>query len=518
MKIVTASQMREIEARSEAEDVSTDALMERAGLEAARRVRYHVGHLIGVPILVLVGPGNNGGDGLVAARRLHAWGARVTAVLCTRRSGPDPKADRLRDSGVPVVEAWDEGGVSRLQELLARSHVVIDAVLGTGRSRPIGGYLREALLAVRSERERRPELRVIALDVPSGLDADTGSVDEVCPGADVTVAFGYAKAGLFLHPGADRVGAVEVVDIGLPPGLDDDVRLWLMTDEWASGQLPHRHSDAHKGSFGKTLVVAGSRNYVGAASLAAGGAMRAGAGLVTVAAPERLQAAIMSRSPEPTYLPLPESGVDAARIVLEAASGYDAVLIGCGLGQAPETAAMARELLLSGGLDRPLVIDADGLNVLARLDENWGRMIDGVAVLTPHAGEMARLLGRSIDDVQADRLSTAMDSARAWGHVVVLKGAHTIVASPDGEGAVSPFANPGLATAGTGDVLAGAIAGLLSQGVAPFEAAVLGVYLHGAAGERVKRSLGTSGVIASDLLPELPRAIKGIRGDVHGMI
>ena len=268
-------------------------------------------------------------------------------------AGRTPRQTVCETRAFPVVEAWDADGVSRLRELLEQSHAVIDAVLGTGRSRPIGGYLREALLAVRSERERRPELRVIALDVPSGLDADTGSVDEVCPGADVTVAFGYAKAGLFLHPGADRVGAVEVVDIGLPPGLDDDVRLRLMTDEWASGQLPHRPSDAHKGSFGKTLVVAGSRNYVGAASLAAGGAMRAGAGLVTVAAPERLQAAIMSRSPEPTYLPLPESGVEAARIVLEAASGYDAVLIGCGLGQAPETAAMARELLLSSGLNRP---------------------------------------------------------------------------------------------------------------------------------------------------------------------
>ena len=352
---------------------------------------------------------------------------------------------------------------------------------------------------------------LFALDVPSGLDTDSGSVDEVCPAADVTVAFGYPKTGLFIFPGADRVGAIDVVDIGLPAGLDDDVRLRLVTEDWASTLLPTRPSDAHKGSFGKALIVAGSQNYAGAASLAAGGALRSGAGLVTVAAPERLQASILSRSPEPTYQPLPESGEEAARIVQDATGGYDAVLVGCGLGQAPETVTMARELLLSGGLDRPLVIDADGLNALASLDEDWARRLSGPAVLTPHAGEMARLLGRTIDDVQGDRLSTALDSAAKWGHVVVLKGAHTIVAWPDGDGAVSPFANPGLATAGTGDVLAGAIAGLLSQGVEPYEAAVLGVYLHGAAGERVRRRIGTAGVAASDLLPELPWVIRGLR-------
>ena len=512
MKIVTSSQMREIEQRSEAAGVSTDALMERAGLEAARRVRHHMGHLSGVPVLVLVGPGNNGGDGLVAARRLHQWGARVTVALCARRREPDPKADRLRSAGVTIMEASDEDGVRCLREPLSRCHTVVDAVLGTGRSRPIEGALREAMLALRSERERRPDLRLFALDVPSGLDADTGGVDEVCSSADVTVAFGYPKIGLYAYPGADNVGKVEVVDIGLPPGLDDDVKLRLMTAGWVGGLLPSRPSDAHKGSFGKTLVVAGSQNYAGAASLAAGGAMRVGAGLVTVAAPERLQASILSRSPEPTYLPLPESGEESARIVLEAAPGYDAVLIGCGLGQAPGTVSMVRALLLSGGLERPLVIDADGLNALASLDEDWAHRVSGPAVLTPHAGEMARLLGRSIGEIQGARLTTALDSAAAWGHVVVLKGAHTIVASPDGDGAVSPFANPGLATAGTGDVLAGAIGGLLSQGVAPYEAAVLGVYLHGAAGERVTRRIGTAGLAASDLLPELPMAIRELRG------
>ena len=502
--------MRDIEERSEGVGVSTDALMERAGLEAARRVRHHVGHLIGVPILVLVGPGNNGGDGLVAAWRLHEWGARVTAVLCAPRKQPDPKAERADAIGVPVLDACDDVGRHQLLGLLAQCHVVVDAVLGTGRSRPIEGALRETMLALRREREARTDLKLVALDVPSGLDADSGSTDEVCPAADVTVAFGYPKTGHYLYPGADSVGVVEAVDIGLSAGLDDDVRLRLMSSEWAAALLPTRPSDAHKGSFGKTLVVAGSQNYAGAASLAAGGALRAGAGLVTVAASERLQAAILSRSPEPTYLPLQESDEAAASVVLSVTGGYDAMLVGCGLGQAPETVAMARAILLSGDLDLPLVIDADGLNVLARLDDEWAHRIAGPAVLTPHAGEMARLLGRSIEDVQGDRLSAALDSAVAWGHVVVLKGAHTIVASPSGEGAVSPFANPGLATAGTGDVLAGAIAGLLSQGLSSFEAAVLGVYLHGAAGERVTGRIGTAGVAASDLLPELPRAIRRV--------
>ena len=520
MKIVNAELMREIEARSERAGVSTDELMERAGLEVARRVRHHVGHLIGVPILVLVGPGNNGGDGLVTARHLHNWGARVTVYLCMDRRSPDPKLDDVQKRGLPIVRASDDGRLARLEELLSRAHAVVDAVLGTGRSRPIEGVPRQILSSLGLEMGWRRDMIVLALDLPTGLDSDSGAVDPVCPGADVTVALGYPKTGLFLHPGADAAGTVEVVDIGVPPGLDEDMPLDLMTDGWASDTLPYRSSGSHKGTYGKTLVVAGSRNYVGAAYLAATAATRVGAGLVTIAIPESLQAAIASSAIEPTYLPLPESspGVvasGAASVVLEAAAEYDTMLIGCGLGLAPTTVEMVEEVLLSGAKLPPLVVDADGLNVLARSGDEWWSRLPKPAVLTPHAGEMARLVGKTAEEVQAYRIEAAIGSALQWGQVTVLKGAHTIVADPEGTAMISPFTNPGLATAGTGDVLAGAIAGLLSQGLRPIDTtAALGVYLHGAAGERVRDRLGEAGMVASDLLPELPRAIDALRTPV----
>ena len=517
MKIVTSEQMRQIEARSEQAGVSTDALMEKAGLAVARRVRHHAGPLIGVPITVLVGPGNNGGDGLVTARHLVRWGARVWVYLCAQRRQPDPKLAALDERGVVVRQASEDDGLRELTNALARSHVVVDSVLGTGRARPLEGTLREVFLRL-AETAAAAGPQVIALDLPSGLDADSGSVDPACAGAHVTVTLGYPKLGLFAFPGADKIGALEVADIGIPAGLDEDVGLELMTDAWAAANLPVRPSDAHKGTFGRTMVVAGSANFVGAAQLAVSAATRVGAGLVTLAIPSSLQAAVAAKVTEPTYLPLPESSPgeaapEAARQIADRLEGYDSVLVGCGLGQAPGTIAMAEELLLSGSLRTPTVVDADGLNILAQSNGvDWWERLSGRAVVTPHPGEMARLTGETTGAIQKDRLGAATASARRWNKVTVLKGAYTIVASPDGSAKVSPFANPGLASAGTGDVLAGVIAGLLSQRMTLEDAAALGVFLHGAAGEVVRQELGAAGMIAGDLLPALPRAMRDLRG------
>ena len=520
MKIVTADQMRSIEDRSEEAGVTKDALMENAGLVVAQRIRHHLGHLVGVPVVVLVGPGNNGGDGLVTARHLHRWGARVLVYLCHDRREPDPKLDIVRELGLLIAHASQDEGLVRLKEALASAHLVVDSVLGTGRARPIEGALKAILLELSDARARRPEPRVLAMDLPTGLDADTGAVDPVCPTTDITLTLGYPKVGLFVFPGAEKTGSLEILDIGIPGGLDNDVALELMTSAWASAILPVRPSAAHKGSFGRTLVVAGSRNYVGAAYLAATSATRVGAGLVTVAIPQSLQMAVASKATEPTYLPLPESspGVvspdEAASIIFENLDGYSAMLVGCGMGQAPETGAFIERLLYSGATLPPAIVDADGLNFLSMstsAEKGWWERFPTTAIVTPHPGEMTRLTGESTSDIQGDRVNKAVNSAMKWNKVTVLKGAYTVVAFPDGRAMISPFANPGLASAGTGDVLAGSIAGLLSQGLTLDDAASLGVYLHGAAGERVRDALGDTGMIASDLLPILPRVIKGLR-------
>ncbi len=515
MKIVTADEMRRIEDRSEEMGVSKDALMERAGLESARYIRRRFSPLFGVPVVVLVGPGNNGGDGLVVARHLHRWGARVSVYICRDRRAPDPKLDIVNGLGISVVAASGDDGLRRLRGLLGTAHVVVDAVLGIGRLRPLEGTVRDILLMLAETKAARPEMSTVAIDVPSGMDGDSGDADPACPAVDITLSMGYPKVGHYAYTAASRIGRLDTVEIGLPDNVDGDVPLSLMTDGNMRPMLPLRPSDSHKGSFGRTMVVAGSLNYIGAAYLAGSAATRVGSGLVTIALPSSIQMAVAGKATEPTYLPLGESspGValpSSAGDVLGALGDYNSLLIGCGMGQAADMQKFIESVLLSDEQLPPTVVDADGLNTLARTERWWERFTD-LAVLTPHPGEMARLTGMSTGQVQADRIGVAVESAAQWNKIVVLKGAHTVVAYPVGRAMVSPFANPGLATAGTGDVLAGSIAGLLSQGVSLEDAAALGVYLHGLAGECVRSRLGDTGMVASDLLPELPLAIKAMR-------
>lgn len=514
MKIVNTRQMRCIENRSREAGVGDSALMENAGLAVAEYVRNHLGEVRGVSIIVLIGPGNNGGDGLVTALHLRKWGGIVTTYVCQANRDKDPKIAILEKMGVRMLFASRDKEFAGLRCTLMSTQIVIDAILGTGRSRSITGVLRNVLIELSFARERRSGLQVVALDVPTGLDANTGLVDPLCPVVDVTVALGYPKVGLYELPGAKHAGHVRVVDIGVPPGLADDINIDLMTPEFAHAILPSRPLYAHKGTFGRALVVAGSSNYVGAAYLASSAAFRSGAGLVTLAIPRSLQMAVASKVLEPTYIPLPESspGVlsdDAHKLILENLSGYDALLVGCGLGQAPATQRMLERILLSGITLPPVVVDADGLNFLSGYQSPgwWERMrIQGI--VTPHSGEMARLTLNSVDLIQTDRIGGSIDAAVKWGKVVVLKGAHTVVAYPDGRAMLSPFVNPGMATAGTGDVLSGIIVGLLAQKLSLGNAAALGVYLHGMSGEWLRDELGETGMIASDLLGPLPRIIK----------
>ena len=496
MKLVTAAEMRALEQAAFAGGATADGLMENAGRAVAEAVRDHLGGVRARRILVLAGPGNNGGDGLVAARHLCDFGADVTVCLLAPRPEDDPNLAAVRSRDVEVIEV--AAPASALNEAVGRADAVVDAVLGIGPRRPLAGPFAAALDL--SKARRGP---LFAVDLPTGVDADSGAVDPHAAPADVTLALGYSKIGLHVLPGAAYAGRVQVLDIGLDPALGNTIPTELLTADWARAALPLRPAESNKGSFGRVLVVAGSASYLGAPALACLGALRAGAGLVTLASIAPVRAAVAAQLPEVTHLPLAEADgaidASAAAAVASALPACDAVLVGPGLGLADGTQAFVRALVSAPEVGNvPVVLDADALNALARLP-HWPDEIKGRAVLTPHPGELARLTGGSVAEVQADRLGAARRSASEWRQTVVLKGAHTVVARPDGWALLSPFATAALATAGTGDVLAGAIAGLIAQGVEPFTAAGLGVYLHGAAAASFEADYGASGLLASEL-------------------
>jgi hydroxyethylthiazole kinase-like uncharacterized protein yjeF len=513
MKIVTAAQMRKIDQECIRRGTPASTLMENAGRAVAEATRDYLGEIKKQSILCLIGGGNNGGDGLVAARYLKEWGAKASVYLCSERPADDANLKLVKEKGITFTEAKADKNLKKFDSLLNKATCVIDALLGTGKMRPMEGVFKQALEKVNKAKEKR-NLSVIAVDVPSGMDADTGAIDPACPTADLTVTMALPKVGLYKFPGAERAGKIIIADIGMPEKLADKINLELLTNEWAAATLPKRPLNANKGTFGRVLINAGSINYIGAASLACGGALRVGAGLVTLATLGSLQSIIASKITEVTYLPLPESkpgtiSIEAADTIYKQCPQYNVLLIGCGLGQNRATVEFLSSLFLKKGLP-PLVIDADGLNILARIP-NWQQQIPDNTILTPHPGEMARLTGLTIDKIQSDRTGTAIKFAEKWRKTVVLKGAFTVIASADEKYRVSPFANPGLASGGTGDVLAGIIAGLAGQGLKPYDAASLGVFLHGAAGDKVRNEMGDAGMIASDLLPALPLTIKQLK-------
>ena len=517
MKILTTSQMRLLEERCAQMGLSTDVLMENAGKAVAEEVRRLLDNIDRRNILFLIGPGNNGGDGLVAARHLHDWGAKVTVYLLTDRPKDDPKLKLVQERGITCVDAVEDEGMRRLDGFLATADVVIDAIFGTGLGRRFGGLITTVLGRINRAKKEQPGCRIIALDLPSGLNADNGAVDPSSLHADYTITLAFPKPGLLKLPGAEMVGRITVVDIGIPAHLVGEATDEYITSEWVKSVLPRRPLQANKGSFGRLLVVAGSINYIGAAYLACSGAIRVGTGLVTLATASSLQPVLASKLTEVTYLPLPESppGIispEAVRPVFQQLNHFNVLLLGCGLGQSPSVARLVRTILL--GKQKPvlpsLVLDADALNILADTPGWWiGLTTD--AILTPHPGEIARLAGMTVEEVQADREGVAKKMAAKWKKTIVLKGAYTVVASPEGKVKISSIANPGLASAGTGDVLTGAIAGLVAQGQSLFDAAACGVYLHAEAGEVVRARLGDAGMIASDLLPELPQVIKRVK-------
>jgi hydroxyethylthiazole kinase-like uncharacterized protein yjeF len=558
MYIVTTQQMQAAEKAADAADLSYEQMMENAGHAVAEAIAAQF-DVTGVRVLVLVGPGNNGGDGLVVARYLAQMGATVTVYVWQRGTDGDKNWALLDAAGVEKVVSRDSDGQARLAHLLDESGVIVDALLGTGASRPIEGSLAELLDQVKTVVTRRrsqeegplveparpmPEVEfgpvLVAVDVPSGLNSDTGAVDPHTLTADLTVTLAAVKRGHILLAGPEVTGQLVVGDIGLTgEHYPKDVTLEMATPAKVAALLPPRPNSAHKGTFGTALLVAGSMSYTGAAILAGQAATRSGAGLVTLAPPQVIHAIIASRLAEATYIPFPHAegaiAPEAARLLFTKLDNIDALLIGPGLSQAAPTVAFLKELLSGkAGLPQravgfrqpetetlspdivpsipPLIVDADALNILAGL-EKWWQLLPPDCILTPHPGEMARLMASTIKEVQAQRLEIAGEMAHRWQQVVLLKGAHTIVAAPDGRTMVLPFANPALAKAGSGDVLAGTIVGLRAQGLGAFEAAVAGAYLHGLAGELARENLGAAGVVAGDLVGYLPLAIREVFGE-----
>jgi hydroxyethylthiazole kinase-like uncharacterized protein yjeF len=521
MKIVTAEQMMRIDRECADNGLPTNVLMENAGRVVGVEVTRILGDYYSKKIIILAGPGNNGGDGLVAARYLWDSGLEVRLYLFGKKRIDDPNLEMIHDRNISCTEVSADDNLDGLDTDLRDADAVLDALFGTGNNRPLEGIFRQALSKVSKAFEENPHLHIFAVDIPSGMNANTGTVDDICLYADDTITLGYPKVGMYNHPGSERCGRITVVDIGIPSQMAEDIGLELNTAEKVKILLPRRPISANKGTFGRVLVIAGSVNYIGAAYLACMGAMRVGAGLVTLAIPASLQPVLASKLVETTYLPLPEvdsqvNSIISAKLLKDEIPKYDALLVGCGLGQSEQTADLVKRLFIDNETELPpVILDADALNILASEPE-WWRHIKGSAILTPHPGEMSRLTGMKVDEIQQDRLNVAEKAAEKWNQTVVLKGAYSVIASPDKPSVINPAANPGMASAGTGDVLSGVIAGVLVQNMSPADAASCGVYVHGEAGEYVRKKLGDTGMIASDLLPELPGVIKKIKEGITG--
>ncbi len=501
-------QVRSMDRRaSERFGVTGLQLMENAGARvAAAAVRMRRGD---GPVLILAGKGNNGGDGLVAGRHLQTEGVPVVVALVCREDEVSGDArvnlDIARRCGLDLRVVAEESGLGALGAL--RPSLVIDALLGTGVHGAPRGVTAAAIRLVGEF-----SAPVLAVDVPSGLDADSGRAEGDCVRADRTVTMGCLKPGLVQYPGRTLAGEVEVAAIGWPLAAieAEGLRLAVTDRSEVAAWLPRRKPDAHKGTAGHLLVVAGSRGLTGAAALASRAGLRAGAGLVTLALPASLQPLLASRLDEVMTLPVAETSAQslserAWTAVLDFLGRCRALALGPGFSRDSEPLALAARAAVEAPV--PAVLDADGLQALAgRLDllqaaKAW-------RVLTPHPGEMGTLLGLTVEQVQGDRIGAAREAARRSGAVVVLKGAPTVVARPDGEARLNPTGNPALATGGSGDVLTGLIGGLLAQGLGPWEAAVAGVYVHGLCGDLAAAELGPVGALAGDISERIPLALR----------
>jgi NAD(P)H-hydrate epimerase len=519
MKVVTAAQMKELDRRTiEEAGVPGTTLMDRAGRGVVATMERVFGSPSGKTVVVVCGKGNNGGDGFVVARLLRQRRAKVHVLLVANPADLASDARTMYRKFLSVAGAksvFANPSPETLRTTLSRSDLIVDALLGTGLSATVSDPYRTAIEAINDT--PRP---IVAVDLPSGIHADTGAVMGAAVRATLTVTFGLPKLGLYTGAGLDHAGRIEVIDIGIPPRFVDEIPspVSLITGATVRQLIPARRVSSHKGTFGHAGILAGSVGKTGAAAMAAKAALRVGAGLVTVGVPASVNDTLEAKLLEVMTVPLPETPARtlaraALEDVLRSLQAWTALAIGPGLTTHPETVELVHAMLST--LEKPTVLDADALNALSgqvsRLEACKAPLI-----LTPHPGEMARLIegatSRSIND---NRISTARAFAQAWRVVLVLKGARTVVAHPDGRAAICPTGNPGMATAGTGDVLTGMVVGLLAQGCAPWDAARAATYLHGLAGDLAAAERGQAGLTAGDLIERIPTALTEVLHGAH---
>lgn len=515
MKIATAAQIMLCDNLTSAEyGIPSLELMENAGRGTVAAMAHHFGPLANRKVLIFTGSGNNGGDGLVIARLLLEQGAQPQVVSMAPveklHGNTAINLALVRQLAIPLHLCLDTNDLSWVEQLIAKSDLLVDALCGTGLRRKVIGVFAEVIRCINTS-----SLPVVAVDIPSGLDCDTGIPQGISVRASLTCTYGLPKFALIEPQGKEYVGLFEVIDIGIPAEVVARVRVQVELLDHASmrGLLPQRGLTAHKGTFGHLLALAGSLGKGGAAVLCGLGAVRSGAGLVTMAVPKMLNVIVQVALPEAMNVPLSFSqhclsDIDHEQLIA-ASQGKQAMAIGPGLGTAEETKELVRKLYRE--LRQPMVVDADGLNLLA---EEVAVRTAGPRILTPHPGEMSRLTGLTTLEIQSDRRAVATDFAKRHGVYLILKGAATIIAAPDGRLAINPTGNPGMATGGMGDVLTGLLGGLLAQGLAPWEASCLAVYIHGLAGDRIVKAGRPFGFLASELAAEIPAAFQDICGNI----
>jgi NAD(P)H-hydrate epimerase len=515
MLLLTAAEMRAVDHATIAAGTPGEVLMERAGQGVAGSLERAWGSSLALRVLVLCGAGNNGGDGFVAARALSERGATVQVVVCAPRESVRGDAatmlERYEAAGARAAFPADEAALAACVAARDAWDFVVDALLGTGANGEPRGLVSAACRHANVLRGRGA--RVLAVDLPTGVSADDGQAAAGAVHADLTITFAHPKRGHYLWPGRALRGELEVVDIGaLPPSRAGVSPAALANARELARLVPVRDARAHKGSVGSVLVIGGAPGMSGAVVLAARAAARAGAGYVRAAVPASLGDTIAAQLVGPMVFGFGEDEhrsltTSALPALLAEASRAGAVALGCGLSRHEHAAALARELATR--LEKPLVLDADALWALSPAADRLVpalRLAPAPRVLTPHLGEMQRLTGQPAAELEARRIDAARGWAQRWGAVVVLKGAPTVVGAPDGRASVNPTGSPALATAGTGDVLAGVLAALLAQGLAPFDAARVAVYVHGRAGELAGQDVGVPGALASDVAERIPRA------------
>jgi len=511
MKVISAEIMRNAERLAiEKFGIPGLTLMETAGRNCSDAIFSEFGWKEFTRAAVIAGKGNNGGDGYVIARYLHRQGWRVRVFVMARAeeiSGDAAVNLALLDREM-VTFCAEPGELGRHADELDKADLIVDALFGIGLKSDIKGIHSEAVELINSS--GRP---VVSVDIPSGVDATTGEILGTAVRADLTVTFAFAKTGHVLYPGAEYAGRLKVVGIGLPPEVTESVEGYDFVDSDAVRPLLRKRSRcAHKGDFGHCLILAGSTGKTGAAALAANSAVRTGSGLVTLAVPASLNPVLEIKTTEAMTLPLEDTGKGYLCTTLDslnkALAGKDALAVGPGIGWNAETAALVRGLVQEISL--PMVIDADGLNSVSEDVSVLERKKSGCMVLTPHPGEMSRLTGLSVAEIEADRIAAARNFAVQYGVHVVLKGARTVISAPDGRIAINGSGNPGMASGGMGDVLTGVLVSLLGQSYPAFDACRIGVFLHGHAADLVAEEKGEVGISAVDVQERLPRALNNI--------